>query len=148
MRGEDGHQGIVGEGALEGDEADALQHDFPRGVGEDLLFDAVPLLTAGVRQAERGYALGKGDDGVVGVTLLFGQPALAIGDDESQVADAGLVDAGVVDLVENAVAKREPDPATGTERGAHAAFRTGSPAGLDARPARCEGWSCHVVALA
>jgi hypothetical protein len=43
------------------------------------------------------------------VALFFGEEIAAVGDDESQVAGAGLVDAGKVDFVEDAVTQGEPD---------------------------------------
>jgi len=42
------------------------------------------------------------------MALLFGEKPAAIGDDQTEVASAGLIDAGKIDLIENAVAEREP----------------------------------------
>jgi hypothetical protein len=41
--------------------------------------------------------------------LLFGNKILTVGYDEAQIACAGLVYAGVIDFVQNAVADSEPD---------------------------------------
>ena len=61
-----------------------------------------------------------------------------IGHDETEIAGAGVIDTGVVDFVEDAMAQREPDPALSADRGPDAAFRTRRPAGGYAGPARCE----------
>ena len=61
---------------------------------------------------------------------------MPIGDDETEIAGARVIDARVIDLVENPVAQREPDTAVATDRGTDAAFRARRPARRNARPAR------------
>ena len=68
--------------------------------------------------------------------LFFGEIAGAVGDDQSQIAGAGLVHAWKVDFVQDAMAQSEPYPAVQVERGTYAAFGAGSPARRNARPAR------------
>lgn len=67
------------------------------------------------------------------MTLLLGEEAVSIGDDQAKVSEAGLIDAGVVNLVEDAVAERKPDAAGGAERCPYAALGTERPAWRDAR---------------
>jgi len=43
------------------------------------------------------------------VAFFFGEEVATVGDEEAEVAGAGLVDAGEIDLVQNAVADGEPD---------------------------------------
>ena len=43
-----------------------------------------------------------------GVALFFGKEAIAVGNDEAEVARARKVGASIIDLVEDAVAEREP----------------------------------------
>ena len=54
--------------------------------------------------------------------------------DESHVTRARLVYARVVDLIQNSVADREPDPTTRTKGGAHAGFGARRPPGQPAWP--------------
>ena len=60
----------------------------------------------------------------------------AIGDNQSQVACAGAIDAGIVNLVEDAMAESEPNVAFGRERRADTALGARSPARFDSRTAR------------
>ncbi len=62
---------VVGDRAAEGGELHALQHHLAPRVGDDLLLDPVAPFTAGVRQPERGNAVGKRDDFVLRVALLL-----------------------------------------------------------------------------
>ena len=48
---------------------------------------------------------------MLGVTLLFGKETVVVGDDEAEVARASKVRPLIIDLVENAVAEREPGAA-------------------------------------
>ncbi len=77
------------------------------------------------------------------MTFLFGEVFASIRHDEAEVAGAGLVDAGEIDLVENAVTKREPNPAVKIQRGADTGLGARRPAGLDAGPS---GGVTNVVA--
>ena len=61
------------------------------------------------------------------VPLFFGEEAVVIDDDESEVADAGLVDPGIVDFVEDAVADGKPDAAGVGERRADSALGARGP---------------------
>ena len=135
MRCEQNVKAIVARRALQRHEARALQHDRPRRVGQDLLFDAIAALEAGVRQPERRDPVGQPRDLMSGMALLLRDETAAIGDDEAQVAGAGLVHAWIVDLVEDAVAHGEPDAALAGGCRAHTRLGAGRPARVDAGPA-------------
>ena len=54
--------------------------------------------------------------------LFFREEIAPIGHDESHIARAGLIDAGEINFVENAVTEREPDFAVLVERRSDAGF--------------------------
>ena len=126
----------VSQRALERHETDALQHDVAPRIGQHLLLDSIAAVEGRVANPIRRNAgrhlrrLG------AGVPLLFGEVRLAIGHDEAEVARARVIDARIVDLVEDPVAQREPDAAVATDRRAEAALRARRPARRNARPAR------------
>ena len=69
------------------------------------------------------------------MTLFFREERAAIGDNETEVARACLIDAGKVDFIQNSVAEGEPNPAVQIEGGADARFCARGPARFDSRPA-------------
>lgn len=95
------------------------------------LFNAVTAVATGIDQLEGRYAVGQPFHGVAGIALLLGEIIYAVRDDQPQVAYAGLVDAWVINLVENSVAQREPDSASVAQGRAKSGLRTGSPARRD-----------------
>src|SRR3984957_11663521 len=96
-------------------------------IGDDLFFDAVAAVAARVDQPESRYTGGQPVNLGVGVALLLGEEVCAVRDDQAHIADAGLIDAGVIYLVEDSVAQREPDAALVAQGRANAGFRAGSP---------------------
>src|SRR5882762_1731269 len=70
------------------------------------------------------------------MAFLFGEELTAVGDNQAEVAGAGLVHAGKIDLIENAMAQREPKSALHAQCSAYARLGARSPAGLDSGPAR------------
>src|ERR1700677_1396642 len=101
-------------------------------VSQRLLLYAVATVPADVDQSERRHALGQPVNAGVGVALLLGKERRAVRNDQPHVAHAGLVDARVIDLVEDAVAEREPDVTVGAERRAHADLGARGPSRCDA----------------
>ena len=97
-------------------------------IGHNLLFDAVAAIAAGVDQPECRHTVGQPVNFRVGVTFLLGEEIRSVRDDQPHVADAGLVNARVIDLVEDSVAQREPDMALVAEGRPNAGFSAGSPA--------------------
>lgn len=64
---------------------------------------------------------------MIGIAFFLGEKLRAVGDDQPHVADAGLINARVINLVKNAVAQREPDMALVAECRAHAGLGAGMP---------------------
>ncbi len=89
-----------------------------------------------VGEFERGNTRLEGNVLKPAMPFFFGEKALAIGDDQSQVASAGLVHARIINFVQNAVAGGEPYPALLIQGGAHAALRARSPTWRNPRPSR------------
>ena len=71
---------------------------------------------------------------------------MPVRDDETEIAGARVIDARVVDLVEDAVAQREPDATVATDGSADAAFRARRPACGEPGPARGERLNCSARA--
>ena len=109
-----------------------LQHHVAPRIGDHRLEDVVATGDAFAAQAIGRHAIGQRVHAVMRVALLLGEEPIRPGDDETEIAQAGLVEPRVVDLVQDAVAEREPDPAERRERGADAELVGGSPGGRNA----------------
>ena len=72
---------------------------------------------------------------MIQVALFLVAKRFAVGDEKLKVARVGLIHVRIINLVDDAVAEREPEPATGVIGRAHAFLRARSPARLDARRA-------------
>src|SRR5205823_1967991 len=95
------------------------------------LDDPVTAIGLGIRQTvERAVAL-RVFDPVLQITLLLVAKALAVGDQKLKIPRVGLIDARVVNLVDDAMAQCEPDSATGMIGGAQALLGAGGPARLN-----------------
>src|SRR5580658_11281281 len=70
------------------------------------------------------------------MAFLLGEETFPVGHNHAEVADTGLVNSGKVDLIENAMTQREPDPAVKVQRSAHAGLGARGPARFDPGPAR------------
>ena len=135
MRREQRVQAIVGERSRERLESHLLQHDVAIGIGENFLMNAVAAAALGIDQLKYRNARFDGAILEFAIALLFGKEVEAVGDDQSQVASAGLIDARKVDLVKDAVADREPDFTVLVEGSADAGLGARGPARRDAGPA-------------
>ena len=71
------------------------------------------------------------------MAFLFGEEFAAIGDDQAEVAGTGLVHAGKIDFIENAMTQGEPNPAVEVQGGADAGLGARSPARFNSGPAGC-----------
>jgi hypothetical protein len=100
MRRQQDIEVITGQRALLCDKPDMLQHRVPMGIGHNLLFDAVAAGTAGIDQLECRHTLGYPMNLRVGCTLFLGEEIRSVRDDQPHVADAGVVDPRVVNLIE------------------------------------------------
>jgi len=62
------------------------------------------------RQAESGNPVFDTFDNRLAVALDLGEESSPVGDDKPEVSDASLVDTWIVDLIDDAVTDRKPDP--------------------------------------
>jgi hypothetical protein len=128
-------EAVVAQIPLERYESDSLQHHVSPRIGQHFLFDPVPALHARIGQfIDRHSGLDrKALEGTM--PLFFGEEAMTVGDDQAEVAGAGLVHPGKINLIENAVTQREPNPAVEVQRRAYSGLGARSPAGFDSGPA-------------
>ena len=123
-------------GAGEVLEADLHQHRAAARIGDHALDDAEPAPFVRARQQEGRDAVLERLHRRRAVPLFLGEEARAVGDDQAEVANAGLIDSRVVDFIEDAVADGEPDPARVGQSRADPALRARRPARRNPRPAR------------
>ncbi len=136
VRGQKGIEAVVAETSLEREKSNFLQHHVSPGIGQHFFFDPITALDAGIGQlVDRHPRL---DRNVFKCTmaLFLGKKLMAVSDNQAEVAGAGLIHAGKIDFVENAVTQGEPDAAVEVERGADSGLGTRSPARFDTGPAR------------
>ena len=128
----------IGQRTLERHESDALDNHVAPGIGQDLFLDPVATINGGIPNSiRRNAGLHLGDLGAC-VPLFLREVRLPIRHDEAEIASAGVVDARVVDLIQNPVAQREPDTALSTDGRAHATLCARRPPSGKTRPARGE----------
>ena len=135
VRGEQRIEPIVGEGSLQWDKTHFLQYDVAVGIGENFFFDPIAAALAGVHKFIHRNAGFKGMILEGAMTFFFRKEIYAVGDDESQIARACLIDAREIHFVENAVAQGEPHAAVQIQGSAYAAFGAGGPARGNSGPA-------------
>ena len=99
VRGQQRIQAVVAEISLERHETNFLQHHVSPGIGQHFLFDPVPALHTGIGQfigwhsrLDRQVAEGT-------MAFLFGEELTTVGDNQAEVAGAGLVDTGEIDFI-------------------------------------------------
>ena len=98
MRRQQSVEAVVRECALQGDEANLLQHDIAIRIGQNFLVDPVPSLHLCIGQLVGRYAGRNRNILEPAVTFFFGEKTLAIGNDEAHVASAGLINPRVINL--------------------------------------------------
>src|ERR1700730_4833367 len=103
VRRKEGVEAVIADRAALGLEAYTLKNDIAARIGKHKLFDDIATVARCVAQHEGGNAVVHRPDRARGVTLLFREIAAAVGDDEAEIARAGIVDAGKLDLIKNAV---------------------------------------------
>ena len=79
------------------------------------------------------------------VAPLLVAERFAVGDEELLVARVGLIDVGVINLVDDAVAEREPDAGAAAVRRADAVLGAGRPAWLNPWRAKGGGVFAHSI---
>src|SRR5579863_76460 len=134
---------IVGYGASERLKRYALKHDVAARIGEHQFFDPITTLVTDTADDKRRHAFGDRMNGTLRIALLFREETMPIGNDEAQIPRACLIDPRIVDLVEDAVAQREPDSALRLQRGTDTAFGARCPSRIAARPPRCSVLEGH-----
>ena len=108
-------------------EPDLHQHRVAARVADHALDDAETAAEMRAREQKSRHAVFERLHLRGAVPLFFGEEAVVVGDDESEVADAGLVDPRIVDFVEDAVADGEPDATGVGERRADSALGARGP---------------------
>src|ERR1700688_1857244 len=105
MRGEQ-HEKLQAGDPFSGDQPDLLEHTVMDRVGNDSLLDGKTILGASIGDGEEGNAVRDAPGYCNRVALFLGEKAAwhAVRHDQAAIARAGLVDAGIIDFVENAVA--------------------------------------------
>ena len=127
---------IAGQRALQGREPYALEDDVAPGIGHGLFLEPVVSGPARVDQPVRWYAVAALRYLGPRMALLLGKEVLAIGDDETEVADVRSVGPRIVDLIEDAMAERVPDAAGGAQCRPHAGLGARCPSWGNAGPSR------------
>src|SRR5579862_7432887 len=141
MRRKHDVQVVVGQHPLHGLKPDFLQYHVAVWVGQDFFVNAIASAVGCIGQFKRGDS---GFDRMVfksAVTLLFGEKIAAVGNNESHVASASLIDAGKVDFIEDAVAYCEPHFAVLVKSCTDATLGARRPSRRNAGPTRSITWS-------
>ena len=129
-------EAVVAQTALQRHKSNFLQHYVAQGIGQHFFIDPVPALHTRIGQFIGGDSRLEREVAESTMAFLFGEKRAAVGDNQAEVAGTGLVHAGKIDLIENAMTQGEPDPAVQVQRRAYACFRARSPARCDSGPAR------------
>lgn len=96
-----------------------MQHDRIAARVRDHLIDQAESPTAmRAGQPESGNAVFDTLDDRFAIALDLGEQSIPVSDDEPEIADASLINARIVDFIDDAVADGEPHPAAFAERGA------------------------------
>src|SRR5690242_17882155 len=111
MRGKQRVNMVVSQLALKRLEPDLLQDNIAMGIGQNFFLDPVPALVARIDEPVRRHGTGQVRNGGSCIPLFFGKEADSIAHQQSEVTGASLVDAGKINLIENAVTGGEPNPA-------------------------------------
>src|SRR5882672_5778559 len=99
-------------------------------IGENMFYQAVTAVGLRICQTvKEGIAL-RVFDQVIQVALFLVAKCFPIADEKLKVARVRLIDAWIVNLIDDAVTEREPETATGVIGRAHAFFCARSPTRL------------------
>lgn len=85
-------------------ETDSLQNDVAVGIAENFLTDAIASVKAGVGEVVDGNSGFEGNIFETAVAFFFGEVVSSVGDDQSEIARARLIDTGKIDFIEDAMA--------------------------------------------
>ena len=102
-------------------------------VREHVFYEPVAALTLRIGNAVKEAIALRVFDQVIQVTLFLVAKRFAITDNKLKVACIWLINAWIVNLIDDAVTERKPEAATGMIGRTHAFFRARSPPWLDSR---------------
>ena len=105
-------------------------------IGEDMFYDTVAAARLRIRETVKEAIALRVLDRMSQVALFLVAKRFSVSDQKLKVPRVRLIDVWIVNLVYDAVTKREPDAATGMIGCADAFFRARSPAGFDPRRAK------------
>jgi hypothetical protein len=108
------------------------------GVGENVFAKAIAAVRFRIGNAIENAIAFRILDLVFKIPFLFVAKRAPVADEKLQVARIRLVDGGIVDLVHDAMAQREPHPTACVIGGAQAFLGARCPARLDARCSECD----------
>src|SRR5205823_12230806 len=102
-------------------------------IREDVFYQSVATAGLRIRQTVKEAIALRVFDHVIQVALFLVAKRFSITDEKLKVARVRSIDAWIVNLIDDAVTKREPEAATGMIGRADAFLRARSPARLDSR---------------
>ena len=105
-------------------------------IREDVFYQAIATVGLRIRQTVKEAIALRIFDQVIQVALLLVAKCFAITDKKLKIARVRLIDAWIINLVDDAVTEREPEAATGMIGRTHAFLRARSPAWLNSRRAK------------
>src|SRR4029450_4220681 len=105
-------------------------------IGQDVFYESVATVGLRIRQTVKEAIAVRVFDQVIQVALFLVAKRFAVADEKLKVARVRLIDAWIVNLIDDAVTEREPQTATGMIGCANSFFGTRSPRRLDTRRAR------------
>jgi hypothetical protein len=109
MRGKQDIEVVIDELFLKREETRLLHDGMPPRVGQNLFLDTIAALLACARQSVSRHSICETMDLAVGVSFLFGEKISSVRDDQPEVSCAGLINARIIDLIENPVTDSKPD---------------------------------------
>ena len=98
---------------------------------EDVFYESVATVRLRIRQTVKDAIALRVFDQVIQVALFLVAKCFAVTDEKLKVARVRLIDARIVNLIDDPVTEREPEAATGMIGCTHAFLRARSPARLD-----------------
>ena len=104
---------------------------------KDVFYEPVASVAFRIGEAVEKTVAFRVFDPVIQIALFFVAKRLPVADQELKIACVWLVDGRVVNFVDDAVAKREPEPAARMISGAETFFGAGRPTWLDTGCAEC-----------
>ena len=105
-------------------------------IREDVFYQSVATAGLRIRQTVKEAIALRICDHVIQVALFLVAKRFPVTDKKLKVARVRSIDARIINLIDDAVTKREPEAATGMIGRAHAFLRARSPAWLDSRRAK------------